>query len=735
MKRRFLFTISVLLCFTLKAQQYVFIEPPVPAEKSFAIIADSAAFENCREAILSYRDAVQDEGYAVYVAASCWRDPESVKRVLKDLYDNHSLAGAAFVGDIPVAMVRGAQHMTSAFKMDERQPRFDSSVPSDRFYDDFGLVFDYMGTDKDHPGFFYYELDGRSPQYISSDIFTGRIRPYLKGEEGYAQLRAYFKKLVAEKKEENRLDKVVSFTGHGSFSNSLPAWKDESVTLREQIPSAFEKADGARFYIFYMYPYMKYVVADELQRPDLDLMLFHEHGTPDRQWMTGEPFVRGKKGYMESGRRQARQAARQLIRYDMAGSQEEALAKTMETYGIDSSWVAGAFDPAVVAADSIEDLRTGIVLEDVSIISPNSLVTIFDACYNGDFRERDFIADRYIFSGGRSVVCVGNSVNVLQDKSSSDLLGMLSLGYTVGEWLQMTNILESHVIGDPTFRFAPASGVEMPDIRNKDCGYWMDRYRDAGDHYDVKAICLYGLYRTGYPDMSDLLLSDYRTSPSYMYRLQCLNLSAHYADGNYVELLKEASVDPYEFIRRKAAYYMGKAGDGSLLPYLAAMCIEDYMSERELFNIFSSSGHFRDSLFMGAVDSAVGASDYIFDKDEFLGMVRKGCSGACSMAESTFQALHDTTMRPRYRSLMVSNLRNNPYPWMADDVLSLAGDTTENLSIRIQAAEALGWYVYYPGRSRLATGCRKLIGNERSMDADLKDELYKTINRLEAYIK
>ena len=35
---------------------------------------------------------------------------------------------------------------------------------------------------------------------------------------------------------------------------------------------------------FNMYPYMKELVTEQLRRMDLDLMLFHEHGTPDRQY-------------------------------------------------------------------------------------------------------------------------------------------------------------------------------------------------------------------------------------------------------------------------------------------------------------------------------------------------------------------------------------------------------------------------------------------------------------------
>ena len=49
-----------------------------------------------------------------------------------------------FIGDVPYVMVRNAQHMTTAFKMDEKKfPIDESSVCSDRFYDDLHLEFEY----------------------------------------------------------------------------------------------------------------------------------------------------------------------------------------------------------------------------------------------------------------------------------------------------------------------------------------------------------------------------------------------------------------------------------------------------------------------------------------------------------------------------------------------------------------------------------------------------------------
>lgn len=104
-----------------------------------------------------------------------------------------------FVGDIPIPMLRKAQHMTSAFKMDEKNNDWrDSSVPSDRFYDDFDLQFDFLKQDSVENNFFYYNLAIKSPQQIRCDIYSARVKAVDNGEEPHAQISRYFKKVVAE---------------------------------------------------------------------------------------------------------------------------------------------------------------------------------------------------------------------------------------------------------------------------------------------------------------------------------------------------------------------------------------------------------------------------------------------------------------------------------------------------------------------------------------------------------
>ena len=724
MRKTALLLFALLLCSGAGAQQ--------PAERFFAIFVDRATAEACRSELEAYRDAITAEGLPAGIFADDWAAPERVRDEIRQLYREKGLEGAVFVGDIPVAMIRGAQHFTSAFKMDQQNyPMFDSSVPSDRFYDDFGLKFRFIAQDSTRHDLFYYWLTGDSAQRIHSDIYTGRIRATRPGEEGFAQIRAYLEKAVAAHKEGNPLDCLVSYTGEGSFSNSLSAWKDECITLREQMPAAFRDADGAKFYMFYMYPDIKDVLAREMAREDVDLMLFHEHGTPDRQWLTHSPDPTSEDEMFQAGKLAARQLLRRNVRY---GSDPYAtMEKNIREYGIDSTWFAGWDDPAVQAQDSIDDLKTGIVLDDVRRYNPNPRFVIFDACYNGDFREQDFIAAEYILGSGKTVACLGNSVNVLQDKSSSDLMGMLAEGYSVGQWAQQVNILESHIIGDPTFRFTAASSAVRPDLRNGDTAYWLSVFHDGNLPADLQSLALYKLFDLKYAGLSDLLRDTYFSSPYYTQRLQCLHLLPFYNDGNYAAVLKAALEDPYEFIRRKAVYYMGKVGRNDFVPYIVKLYMEDRLSERIAFNVWQSLSHLDTGLADDVFDDAIEKAD-LYDKDAFRKNVEASLNSARNMYVSSLRVMSDPEYK-RYKKSFTSSLRNNPYPALVPDALRKLSDTSEDLSYRILLAEALGWYVRAWNRADIIAGCEKMLATEPDMDPALADELTKTINRLKEYMR
>lgn len=729
------FLTAILLCLFLlpaaKGQQTI-IAPESRISSTFAIFIDSDSYEHCKDAVIKYRDMLEKEGLPAYILAADWESPEHVKFFLEKYYYEQALEGAVFIGDIPIPMVRRAQHLTSAFKMDESAPMHDSSVPSDRFYDDFNLKFNFICRDTVNTNLFYYNLAGDGPQKIHCNIYTGRIKPTREGEEGYRQINDYLNKVVAERQNVNYLDKVASYAGHGSFSNSLSAWKDESVTLREQMPDCFKGADGARFYMFYMYPYMKETLIDEVQREDLDIMFFHEHGDTRRQYLTGTPDATYDDAFFELAKYNIRSYLRRMK--DWGEDVEEAKSKMMERYGIDSLWFEGAFDKEVMAKDSLEDLKTGIIVEEIPQIAPNVRLTIFDACYNGDFRERSFIAGEYIFAGGKSIVCIGNSVNVLQDKSSSDLLGLLACGFRVGTWAQLTNILESHIIGDPTFRFAPTRKLPAIKMNLKDTSYWL-AVLQHNLPVDIKGLALYKLFDLEYENMSDLLLQTYKSSDSYMLRLQCLHLLAYYNDSNYSTLLKLAVSDPYEFIRRKAAYFMGKVGRNDFVPYLNRLYLDDYLSERVAFNVLRSGGLLNTGLLKADMEKRVEQTDYIYDKEKFLKTYVGAIENNRDMADFVLERLLDKEKSAKSRLSYISSARNNPAASMVSDMLDIIKDESEPVELKVGVTEALGWYVYSERKGEIIAACEQILGSGETLAPEFEDELQKTINRLKVYMR
>lgn len=699
------------------------------AERGFAIIADIDTYSACKVEIDKYKNILTEEGFDAVVVSGEWSNPAELREQLYKMYLEAGLEGAVFIGDIPIAMIRDAQHLTSAFKMDQQVfPRRQSSVPSDRYYDDFDLKFEYLGHDCDDPLFYYYTLRGDSPQYIESDIYTGRIKPTRKGEEGYRQIRDYFAKLFKAREKENKLDVITSYTGEGSFSNSMTAWKDEGYTLREQFPEAGKDKNSLKFLLFNMYPYMKEAVSDELRRKDMDLMLFHEHGMPHRQYLTAEPLADGYDSYNEAARKIFRNSLRRM---NDSAKIEQRKQEWMDYYRIDSSWFEGVFTKEQLVKDSLDDLKTGIVLEDISRINPKAKLVIFDACYNGDFREDRYIAGEYIFEGEGTLVTIGNSVNVLQDKSSTDLMGMLGLGFNVGEWMQQVNILESHIMGDPTFSFSGdrAGGI---DLRSKDKSYWLQIFENK-NHPDLKGLALHKLHKLGYEEMPQLLQRVYDESDEYVLRLQVYHLLKHYKGDYFAALLEKSVYDPYEFIRRKSVFSMGRIGSDAFIPYVASVYLNNYLDKRVHFNASFCFDLLDQEKLEEEFKSQLDKNSSFPDKDK----VWNEFSDKIASRKSISEMANDVTAKDKplkKRLSAVRMLRNNAYHGKVGQYLEILKDDSEDDELRIALAEALGWFTLSYERESIVQVCRELASLPETGDK-LSDELVKTAARIEVYMR
>lgn len=716
----------VLLLFAGAGRSQTLEVPTIGGQRSFVVVIDAATLERCRPQVDAYKQVLEEEGLPVFVASAHWNSPEQVRRVLVDLHARNGLEGCVFVGDIPIAMITRAQHLTSAFKMNEyAYDIHEVSVPSDRFYDDFDLKFVAQGAPADGL-FHYYELAPDSPQYIGCDIYSGRIKAQKAFGDPYAQIARYLEKAVREHRAATAFDRFVSYTGHGSYSNSLVAWRDEQMLLDEQFGDTFRRTYGAKFLRYSMQPFMKSTVIRELRRDDLDMMVFHEHGMPDRQYLSGTPYVSSAEeavseiGFMLRARARRSDSARR-----------SALRQAAEL-GLDTTWYCAPDTPEQLRADSIADLRSGIVLEEVPHIAPNARFVIFDACYNGDYREDDFIAGHYIFSGGRCVATFANSVNVLQDKSAFDLLGLLGEGLRLGAWARNIHILESHIIGDPTYRFAaahPALDINAM-AANRDVGFWLAQLDHAVP--DVQNLAMIRLWENDCPDLAGRLLDKMRQSPYAIVRYNAFRLLETLGGEAYREALCLAAYDRFEFLRRVAVTRMGRVGDERFIPILTDVYTRDRNAARIVFNIGESVRCFDKTKTKQTIERYFADKTFFHAdslKQELLRKVEN--SEGVSPAEETLAELREPKTPERIKLMRIAFLKNRPYNQITDELLALLRDPSRSETLRTRLAESLAWFDLSVHRERIAQAGRELLSQE-DLSPAFRKELVRMVNRLES---
>lgn len=106
----------------------------VSSQRGFAIVVDPKSYAEAKNEISAYAQSVENMGLKTITVIDKWGIPDSIRAELKKLYDDKKtpIEGAVFIGDIPIPMIRDAQHLTSAFKMNQETfPREEFTVPSD----------------------------------------------------------------------------------------------------------------------------------------------------------------------------------------------------------------------------------------------------------------------------------------------------------------------------------------------------------------------------------------------------------------------------------------------------------------------------------------------------------------------------------------------------------------------------------------------------------------------------
>lgn len=696
---------------------------------SFAIVVDSLTHAHTAEAIEAYRSMLEKEGLKTHLLSANWERPEEIREKLISLYQKRPiLEGAVFIGDIPIPMIRDAQHLTSAFKMDQQRfPYQRSSVPSDRYYDDFDLVFDYLGPDEERPLYHYYSLRAESAQKISTNIYSGRIKPPRNGQDPYEQINRYLEKVVAARREVNTLDHVLTYAGHGYNSECLVAWGSERIAYREQLPLLFEPGASYTYLYTHMRDFSKQQILSELQRPELDMAILSNHGGATAQYLDGWPNVSQIGPSIENVQRFLRSRLRNTDR--RGGDIQATMRDFMERHDVPGSWFDGAFDPAVMEADSLFSAKLDIYIPDVEGITPHARFIKFDACFNGSFHLDEYIAGSYVFAEGQTLVGMANSVNVLQDNWPIELIGLLGKGVRIGNWARHIHYLENHIIGDPTFYFHAdvKTNWNHKIVRDKhNIQFWKSQLNHP--HPDIQSLALSMLYSNRYPYLSELLMDAFLSSQYGAVRMQSLALLHEINDANYTRALKKSVHDPYELVRRLGARQMGMVGSDELVPALISAHFQDAHSRRVLFNSRNSAAFFPRDLLKEEISRQYEVS-YLVHKEELWPWI-SGMAHGRILAER--EIILDASRETRQRLGEIRTLRNYTYHFDVPAYVELAADMSEQPEIRLALIEALGWFTHSVNRQLILDMCREVQSREDE-EENIRQEALKTLNRLLAY--
>jgi HEAT repeat protein len=736
---------SILLCgfFSLPAAERIIPENG-KFDTRFLIVIDSKSFEQASTEVMAYKNVLEEQGLGVVVMIGDWNLPDDLRSDIMKVYRKKPvMEGAVFIGDIPVVRVRNFQHATTAFKMNEDTfPIEESSVTSDRFYDDLDLKFEFVSVDKKNPRHFYYRLREDSPQVIESDFYSARMMPPSDmGVDVYELLRKYLRKVVEAHKEVNYADNIKFFNGHGYNSDCLTVWQNQQFVIREQFPESFRSSRGNAFYNFRQDPFMKYKLFERLQMPGTDLFVFHEHGAFDTQYINGEypaPNVIGMNregiyGPMEALSISLRNGYRRYT-----GERRESFAEsTIGEYNLSPDFYDRELIDSTGTNDSIFSADINIALSDLRSLKFQPRITIFDACYNGSFHQPGYVAGYHIFSEGNTVVTQGNTVNVLQDKWSMELVGMIAEGARIGFWQKEFQFLESHLIGDPTFRLTPGSvagdrsreaaalnrNLALNKGNNK---IWLEYLKSDNPNY--QAIALKQLSKKKPGDYDDILLRYLKESPFYSVRMQALQRIIHSSGKNQAEAFHLALNDPYELIRRNGARFAGYSGDEKLIEPLVHTILFSNESQRVQYAAQNSLPMF-DLEKVNREITRQATGSHLQNYSDAAAQAISYFSAQKARYDNYLTMIRDKTAEQSDRISAIRFLRNYNNHLQVAGLLEVLKDDSDDTEVRIVLAEALGWFRWSVKKESVLE-VLKAVRKEKQTPKELRDEIEQSILRL-----
>ena len=698
-------------------------------QPGFAIVIDPASYKEAKAEVDAYAASIKADGLVPFIVTDDTDNPDKLRARLKKMYEakNNPIEGAVFIGDIPVVRVTDAQHLASALKMDQRAfPRDQWAVASDRFYDDFGLQFRFIERDSINPQWYYYSLAPEGSQYLAPNIYTGRIKPMDDGIDKYEQIRHYLKKAVQAKKEANIVDNILYFSGHGYVSESVHARIDEKGELLQNFPWMHTRRQGIDYIDHKRDRYVKTRLMNELQRDNLDIAILHHHGGEELEYLNDEPDINTPMEAIDAVKDYASYVYR---RHRGKGQPDDSvkIGISRNLGGIPLDWMTEKDTPEKIKQDSINNRKLNLYVEDFEGFDPDVRLVILDACYNGSFHRPRYLSGAYIFDDGKTVAAIANSVNVLQDKWANRYIGAVGMGMRAGNMVKLNPYLESHFIGDPTFRFnSPVGNVDVNVLLAGNPVQWKEYL--YSEYPALRAMALRQLADANLID-SDALLSAYMNDNSEVVRMEAMMLLSNFADENFIKCLDLAVDDSFELIQRFAVNFIGKCGNQELARALVSVGQRNNTGERIEFGVENSAAVYPCKLLLSTLDSIFVETDYM-DSEVIKGYIAHALDvyADSERLTGTQQLCNSDSLTVKQQIQKIRTLRNSNMHYLVDDLLVFLQKPHDE-TVTVSLLEALGWFNKSFRRDDIAA-VALAMSKDKKQSAAVRDEALKTYRRL-----
>ena len=416
-----------------------------------------------------------------------------------------------------------------------------------------------------------------------------------------------------------------------------------------------------------------------------------------------------------------------------ADSLKNALLQRVD---LPESWAKDALSDSLAHQDSLLSAASDLHLEDFQVYGyrPNTPVVVIDACLCGSFHKDDCIANEYIFQPGGTIAVLANTVNSLQDKWSDRFIGLLNQGGCVGDMARFSTSLESHVIGDPTYRFTALQG--SADVDHLVSFGTVDDWRQQLEKGtpELRCLAIDQLQQRGAISSAELLRL-YEESPYVLVRLQAMRSIVDCRDDNTIRLLQLASQDANELIQRFSIKYIAQSGDDRLIPALITLSVANNTSDRCTFDAGQAMQSFpKEKLLAEFVRQFDMPAIQYIRKDSVRSVIEKAISyNAGKIAGDLAKSLEPGSDIKERRS-NVRATRNIAVHHLVPQMLDYIQQPKVDEESQLLIIEALGWHPLSYQAPLIGETMQKIVNEKKKKrySQAVRAEALKTYNRLNA---